>query len=31
VKIDARTPAMTVSHRDLTGAVLREVQLAPLA
>jgi alkaline phosphatase D len=31
VKIDARTQAMTVSHRDLTGAVLHESRLAPKA
>ena len=31
VKIDARTQAITVSHRDLTGAVLHEVQFAPRA
>jgi alkaline phosphatase D len=29
VKIDGRSQAMTVSHRDLTGAVLHETQLAP--
>jgi alkaline phosphatase D len=31
VKIDSRTQAMTVSHRDLTGTVLHETQLAPQA
>jgi hypothetical protein len=31
VKIDARTQAMTVGHRDLSGAVLHEVLLAPQA
>jgi alkaline phosphatase D len=29
VKIDGRSQAMTVSHRDLTGTVLHETQLAP--
>jgi alkaline phosphatase D len=29
VKIDGRTQAMTVSHRDLTGAILHETQLTP--
>ena len=29
VKIDGRTRAMTVSHRDLTGTVLHSTELAP--
>jgi alkaline phosphatase D len=29
VRIDARTRAMTVTHRDVTGAVLHRTDLAP--
>jgi alkaline phosphatase D len=29
VKIEGRTGLMTVSHRDLTGAVLHQIELTP--